>query len=253
MNNILNSDQIIAIRECGKVLSNAMKKVEKAIKPGISTLELDQIAEKSIRENGGVPSFKNYEVVGTGFYPASLCVSINSEVVHGIPTKNRFLTEGDLVSLDLGAKHKGVCTDMAATFPVGVVSEEAQKLLKITKECLDLAIKVTIVGNKIGSIGNIVMKHAQTHGFGVVRDLVGHGIGEKPHMDPAIPNYGKETDGPKIIENMALAIEPMITLGDYHVKTNPDNWTIVTADGSLAAHFEHTVIIIDGISEVVTA
>lgn len=252
MNNILNNDQLVAIRECGKILSRAMNNVEAAIKPGVSTLELDKIAERSIRDNGAEPSFKNYEVSGIGKYPASLCVSINFEIVHGIPSKNRFLKEGDIISLDLGARYKNVCTDMATTLPVGKISENAQKLIKTTEECLDEGIKAAIFGNKIGAIGEAVSGHAHANGFGVVRDLVGHGIGVLPHMDPQIPNYDKSTNGPKIVENMALAIEPMITLGDYHVETGSDGWTIETQDKSLAAHFEHTIIIVNGLPEIVT-
>jgi len=252
MNNILNENQITAMRECGRILALAMGEVKKAVKPGISTHELDCIAEKSIRERGASPSFKNYKVAGIGFYPASLCVSVNSEIVHGIPSKNRFLKEGDIVSFDLGARYKNVCSDMAITVPIGKVSNEAQILIKNTSECLDRGIFASIVGNRIGAIGEAVFHHATACGLGVVRDLVGHGIGELPHMDPMIPNYGKSSSGPKIIENMALAIEPMITSGGYRVKTNPDGWTIVTADGSLSAHFEHTIIIINGMPEIVT-
>lgn len=253
MNNILNADQTIAMRECGKILAFAMNEVKTAARPGISTLELDKIAEKSIRERGASPSFKNYKVAGIGFYPASLCVSVNSEVVHGIPSENRFLKEGDIVSFDLGARYKNICSDMAITVPIGKISNEAQILIKNTSECLDRGIAASVVGNRIGAIGEAVFQHATTYGLGVVRDLVGHGIGELPHMDPMIPNYGKSSSGPKIIENMALAIEPMITSGDYHIKTNPDGWTIITADGSLSAHFEHTIIVINGVPEVVTA
>lgn len=252
MNNVLNEDQIVAIRECGKILSFAMKNVEQTLKAGVSTLELDQIAEKSIRESGAEPSFKNYYVEGIGKYPASLCVSLNDEIVHGIPSKTRILQDGDIVSLDLGARYKGVCSDMAVTLAVGAISDEAQKLLKVTKECLERGIDAAVSGNRIGAIGEAVQKHAESYGFGVVRDMVGHGIGAKPHMDPKIPNYGKKTNGPKILENMALAIEPMITAGDFNIKGHSDGWTISTVDGSLAAHFEHTVIIVKGIAEVVT-
>lgn len=252
MNNVLSDDQVTAMRECGKILSAAMKDVTRAVRPGISSFELDQVAEKSIRKAGAEPSFKNYEVASIGYYPASLCVSINSEIVHGIPSEDRILQDGDLVSLDLGARYKGVCSDMAVTLPVGKVSDRARELVKVTKECLDRGIAAVVAGHKIGAIGAEIQKHAESHGFGVVRDLVGHGVGVKPHMDPQIPNYGKKSDGPKIVEKMALAIEPMITLGDYQIKTDPDDWTISTVDGSLAAHFEHTIIVVNGMAEVVT-
>lgn len=253
MTNILNSSQIENMRECGKILSSAMKEVEKVVKPGISTDKLDQIAERLIKEKGAIPSFKDYEVQGVGKYPASLCVSINSEIVHGIPSSSRVLKEGDIVSLDLGAIFKGVCTDMAVTLPVGKVSDIAQILIKTTKECLEKGINAAVLGNHIGNIGEEVQKYAEDNGFGVVRDFVGHGIGEKPHMDPAIPNYGKASEGPEIIEGMALAIEPMITEGHYDTKIDPNGWTVATADDSLAAHFEHTIVIIDGNPEVITA
>ena len=253
MNNILTANQIENMRECGKLLSSAMKEVQKAVKPGISTEKLDQIAEKYIGEHDAIPSFKDYEVTGVGKYPASLCVSINSEIVHGIPSPNRILKEGDIVSLDLGAIFKGVCTDMATTLSVGKVSESACELIKVTKECLESGIKAAISGNNIGAIGKSVQEYAEENGFGVVRDFVGHGIGEKPHMDPAIPNYGKSSEGPEILEGMALAIEPMITEGNYETKIEPNGWTVTTTDGSLAAHFEHTVVIIDGVSEIMTA
>lgn len=253
MNNVLADDQIVAIRECGKILSFAMKEVKKAVAPGVSTHQLDEIAHKSILDKGGEPSFLNYEVSGIGYYPASLCVSINEEIVHGIPSKDRILKDGDIVSLDLGAKYKGVCTDMAVTLPVGEISEIAQKLIEVTKECLDRGISAAIAGNKIGAIGESVQKHAESNGFGVVRDLVGHGIGTKPHMAPNIPNYGKKTAGPKILERMALAIEPMITVGDYNIEPKSDGWTISTTDKSLAAHFEHTIVIVEGIAEIITA
>lgn len=252
MNNVLSEKQIVAMRECGKILASAMDEVAQAVKPGVSTLSLDRIAEEFIRKSGAVPSFKNLKVAGVGQYPASLCVSINSEIVHGIPRSDRFLEEGDIVSLDLGAKHKEVCSDMAITLPVGKISDEAKRLIRVTKECLDRGINAAISGRRIGAIGEAVQKHAESNGFGVVRDMVGHGIGEKPHMDPKIPNYGKSSDGPKILDNMALAIEPMITAGDYNITAGFDGWTISTADKSLAAHFEHTVVIENGITTIVT-
>ena len=253
MNNILNLNQIKNMRECGKILISAMKEVANAVKPGVSTKELDEIAEKLITEQGAIPSFLNYTVAGVGKYPSSLCVSINSEIVHGIPSTHRVLKEGDIVSLDLGAIFKGICTDMAVTLPVGKVTEEASKLIRVTKECLDLGIKASIPGNNIGSIGEAVQKHAELNGFGVVRDFVGHGIGEMPHMDPPIPNYGNKKEGPEIVEGMALAIEPMVTAGDYKTKIDPNGWTVATKDGSLSAHFEHTIVINDGKPEIMTA
>jgi len=252
MNNILSQDQIKLMRKSGQILASVMKEVSALVKPGISTDKLDDVAKKLILNAGATPSFLNYEVAGVGKYPASLCVSINSEIVHGLPRKSKVLTEGDIVSLDLGVSYKGICTDMAVTLPVGKITKDAQRLIDVTKECLGLAISKAKAGNHIGAIGEVVEGCAYKNSFGVVRDLVGHGIGAQPHMDPQIPNFGKNSDGPVIKEGMALAIEPMITFGDYHIKSGNDGWTISTKDGSLAAHFEHTVVIINNRAEIVT-
>lgn len=243
MNNILSNNEIEIIKKCGYILSSAMNDVQAAICPGIATKDLDLIAENAIRQKGATPSFKDYFVAGAGKYPASLCVSINDEVVHGIPKNNRVLKDGDIVSLDLGAQYNGICTDMAVTVAVGQVSDEALNLIKVTEECLKRGIQASKVGNRIGAIGEIVQDYAEKNNFGVIRDLVGHGIGIKPHMDPQIPNYGNSNRGPKILPGMALAIEPMITEGDFQIKVKDDNWTIITNDGSLAAHFEHTIVV----------
>lgn len=251
MNNILNQDEIKRIKESGKILKNALDLVLSEIQPGVTTSYLDKIADENIVKQGGQPSFKNYEVRGVGRYPAALCVSVNDEIVHGLPSQ-RLLKEGDIVSLDLGVRYKDLCTDMAVTVGVGKISPEAEKLIKVTKECLNIGIKEAIIGNNIGAIGNAIQRHAESYGLGVVRELVGHGIGRMPHLEPKIPNYGEVREGPRIQEGMALAIEPMITLGDYEVKVKKDNWTVVTQDSSLAAHFEHTIVIIDGEPVIVT-
>lgn len=253
MKNILDKNQILLMKESGKILKEAIDKVAKLVSVGVTTKYLDEVADLEIRRKGGTPSFKGYEVRGIGKYPAALCVSINEEVVHGLPSEDRIVQAGDIVSLDLGVNYRGVCSDMAITICVGKVSSEIMRLVESTKESLEAAIEVTIAGNRIGAIGHAIETIANSQNFGIVRDLVGHGIGTKPHMDPPIPNFGNNDEGPVIAEGMALAIEPMLTLGGHNVVTARDGWTIVTEDGSPAAHFEHTVVIIGGRPVVVTA
>ncbi|MFA5926821.1 MAG: type I methionyl aminopeptidase [Patescibacteria group bacterium] len=252
MDNILNKNQIEAIKECGKILSQAMDEVEKSIAPNLTAAEIDSIAESAILKGGAKPSFKNYEVHGGGIYPSTSCISINDEIVHGLPTSDKILREGDIVSVDLGANKGGVHTDMARTFAVGKVSSQAQKLIDMTRRCLEVGLSSVRAGAKIGQIGHNIQKTAESEGFGVVRDLVGHGIGPEVHMEPSVPNYGRGNEGPVIVEGMALAIEPMLTTGSHRIKVAPDGWTILTTDGSLAAHFEHTVVVEDGKPVVVT-
>lgn len=252
MDNILSTSEISDMRICGKFLARAISQASQHAKPGISTFELNRIAEEKLLELGARPSFKNYYVAGIGNYPASLCVSINDEIVHGIPNKSRVLKDGDIVSLDLGAEYNGIYSDMALTVPVGKISDEARRLIDLTRLSLDTAILQISSGKHIGDIGSTIEEIAQRGGLGIVRDYVGHGIGRKPHLPPQIPNYAAHEKGPKIQEGMALAIEPMLTLGAEETKIKPDGWTVVTADRSLAAHFEHTVVIVDGIGEIVT-
>ena len=246
MSNIIRPDQYDQIKKSGQILKEAMDRVCAAVKPGISTAQLDQIAEKYILSQDAEPSFKGYEVGTLGFYPASLCVSLNNAVVHGLPSKKQFISEGDLVSLDLGVRYQGLCTDMARTVIVGEVNEKVRKLVQVTEKSLYLGIAEAKAGHHIGAIGHAVQKHVEQAGFSVVRDLVGHGLGELPHDEPQIPNYGSETDGPQITEGMALAIEPMVNLGKHKIKYASDGWTILTKDDSLSAHFEHTILIING-------
>lgn len=252
MKNILNKEQIILLKKSGSILRDVLLEVKKQIKPGVHTKLLDEIAEAKIFDMGGTPSFKNYFVEGIGYYPAALCVSINEEIVHGIPEKDRVLKEGDIVSLDLGVNYKGICTDAAITVPVGDVSPIANKLIETTRMCLEKGIKAAHSGNRIGAIGYNVQHCAEKEGFSVVRDLVGHGVGLAPHTDPYIPNFGKKESGPAIEEGMALAIEPMITIGGYETETQLNNWVYVTKDRSLSAHFEHTVVIENGKPTIVT-
>lgn len=252
MTNILTKEQIKNIKICGKYLNESLTEAVKAVKPGVSTKYLDEIAEKELRKRGCKPSFKNYYVPGAGKYPASLCVAVNDEIVHGIPSDKRILKEGDIISLDIGAEYEGIFTDMATTVPVGEISDKAKMLLESTKESLMIGITHAIAGNHIGDIGNAIENFASFRKLGVVKDYVGHGIGTQPHMAPQIPNFGTKGTGPAITENMALAIEPMLTLGREETALDSDGWTVRTYDGSLSAHFEHTVIIENGKPVIVT-
>lgn len=252
MQNILTAAQIKSIRVCGRILQDALLEVIRSAKAGISTKELDTIAENQIRKQGATPSFKGYEVKGIGKFPSSLCVSINNEIVHGIPVTDKILKEGDVVSFDLGAEYEGICTDMAATVGIGTISNRSKLLIDTTKASLAAGIEAIEPGARIGAIGAAVQSVAEKQGFGVVRDFVGHGIGALPHLEPNIPNFGTEEEGPMIEEGMALAIEPMITEGGYKTKTSDNRWTVMTEDGSVAAHFEHTIIIVNGKPEIVT-
>lgn len=249
---LLNKQQIEDLIICGKILKNALDKTVLAVKAGVSASKLDRIAEKAIVDGGARPSFKNYFIEGVGSYPASLCVSINEEVVHGIPTEHKIIRDGDVVSLDLGAEYKGVYTDMATTVVVGKVAIEIEILVETTRKCLESGLSVVKTGAHIGDIGEAVEKAAKEKGLGVIRDFVGHGIGTHPHSEPKIPNYGKSGKGPEIVEGMALAIEPMITLGAEYTYFHDDGWTAKTKDHSIAAHFEHTIVISDGKPIVVT-
>jgi methionyl aminopeptidase len=223
------------MRRSGKITAKVLADLMKAVRPGISTAELDALAEKGIRELGGVPTFKGYH----GF-AGSICTSVNDEVVHGIPGRQR-LREGDLLSIDIGATLEGYVSDSAVTVGVGAISRDAQRLLDVTQECLLAGIAAMQPGNHIGDIGAAVQAHAEKHGFGVVRDLVGHGVGREMHEEPQVPNYGSPGAGMELRPGLVLAIEPMITEGGYKVNILKDGWTVVTADGKLAAHFEHTI------------
>lgn len=229
--------EIDKIRKASQIVAKTLEKLSQHVEPGITTRELDQIAESEIRKEGGIPAFKGYR----GF-PATLCVSINEEIVHGIPSRRK-LKEGDLVSLDLGAIWEDFYGDAARSFPVGKMKEQAEKLMRVTEESLMLGIEQARPGKRLGDIGFAVQKHAEDHGFSVVRDFVGHGIGRNLHEDPQVPNYGKPGSLPRIKAGMVLAIEPMICAGGYEVEILEDNWTAVTRDRSLAAHFEHSVAV----------
>ena len=239
-------DEIGLLRESSLLVGKTLAEVAKMVKPGVTTLELDAVAEEFIRDNDAVPGFKGY-----GGFPNSLCTSVNAEVVHGIPN-NRPLEEGDIVSVDCGVLKNGFYGDSAYTFAVGNISAEVEELLKVTKESLNLAIEQAIAGLRIGDIGYAVQNHAERHGYGVVRELVGHGLGRSLHESPEVPNYGRRGNGLKLREGLVLAIEPMINLGVKEVRQAEDGWTIVTADGLPSAHFEHDVVIRKGKAEVLS-
>lgn len=230
--------ELSVMREACKISAQALQLVGNAVEPGVTTAELDTLAEKFIRSCGAVPNFKNYEG-----YPATACISINNEVIHGIPTSKRKICAGDIVSVDLGAKFKGYHGDNAATFACGDVSAEAKRLMDVTKESLYEGISAARPGSRIGDIGFAVQQYVEKRGFSVVRDFVGHGIGTEMHEPPEVPNFGTPGRGIRLLPGMTIAIEPMVNAGKYGVSVQPDGWTVLTKDGSLSAHFEHTVLI----------
>ena len=243
---IKNDKEINLMRKAGKIVAETLLVVEKNIKPGITTAELDRIAEEFITKHGAKPSFK-----GLYGFPASLCISVNEQVVHGIPGRY-VLKEGDIVSVDCGAMIDGYHGDAARTFAVGNISEEAQKLIEVTKESFFKGFEAAKVGNNLTDISNEIQKYIEASGFSVVRDFVGHGIGKDLHEDPEVPNFGRPGRGPKLVTGMALAIEPMVNVGSHRVKTLGDDWTVITSDKSLSAHYENTVIILPDGPEILT-
>ncbi|HZB82422.1 MAG: type I methionyl aminopeptidase [Actinomycetota bacterium] len=233
-----SAGELQAMREGGKITAACLRVLAENARVGITTKELDQIAESFIRSRGGTPEFKGYQ----GF-PASICASPNAMIVHGIPGSYR-LKAGDIISLDVGVRYEGFVTDSATTMAVGEVPKDTEGLLKTTQQCLAVATEQAQVGRRLGDIGHAIQTLAESRGYGVVRDLVSHGVGRKMHEDPQIPNYGRAGTGPRLLPGMTFAIEPMITLGDYNIRLSEwDGWSIYTADGSLAAHFEHTVAV----------
>jgi len=248
---IKTEKEIALIRESSRLVADVLRLLEKQIYPGVATRVLDELAEDFIRSSGGIPAFKGYGNDRRNLFPASICVSIDDEVVHGIPG-TRTLKEGEIVSLDVGVVKDGYYGDGASTFPVGKVSEEKARLMRVTRESLDKGVAEAVEGNQLHDISAAVQRHVETAGFSVVRDLVGHGIGKELHEDPPVPNYGRPKTGLKLKEGMALAIEPMVNFGGYDVRTAGDGWTILTADGGPSAHYEHTVIVRKGTAEVLT-
>ena len=229
--------EIAVMAEASRVVAEALAIVKKAVSPGVSTEELDRIAEEAIRSRGAVPAFKGYRN-----YPKTLCASVNEQVVHGIPSKRK-LKEGDIIGLDLGAIVGGFYGDSAVTVTVGRIPEETAKLVQVTEEALYLGIKEAVVGNRLTDISNAVQQHVESAGFSVVTEFVGHGIGRQLHEEPQVPNYGKPGQGPRLQPGMVLAIEPMVNMGRSAVRVLEDRWTAVTVDGSLSAHFEHTIAV----------
>lgn len=249
---IKTPEEIEIIKEGGKILAKVLDKVAKKVKPGISTYELDKYAHDFIKEEGGIPAFLNYRPEGAPkAFPASLCTSVNNEIVHGIPLKNKILKEGDIISIDLGLKYKGLFTDHAVTVPVGKISKKDQDLLDKTKKALEIGIWAARGGATVGDIGYAIESFVNKK-YGIVRELAGHGVGIKIHEDPYVPNYGKKGKGQKLIPGMIIAIEPMLNIGKDYIVTDDDNWTIKTADGTRSAHFEHTILITEGDAEILT-
>ena len=235
------------MREAGRILAKVHEELGKAIQPGMSTLDIDRLGEKLIRGFGCVPSFKNYNG-----YPASICVSVNNEVVHGIPNKHHIIQEGDIVSLDAGVIYKGYHSDAARTHAVGQISPEAQKLIDVTRQSFFEGIKFAKAGNHLNDLSSAIQAYAESFGYGVVRDLVGHGIGSHLHEDPEVPNFSRNRKGIKLVSGMTLAVEPMINIGTPNVEWLDDDWTVVTKDGSLSAHYENTILITDGEPEILS-
>jgi methionyl aminopeptidase len=226
------------MREAGRLVGEVLSELSMLVAPGVTTADLDEVAEKRIRQAGAAPAFKGYHG-----YPATICASVNEEVIHGIPSGRRVLNEGDVISIDVGASLDGYYGDSAVTLPVGQVSEQAATLLRVTEEALYKAIERVKVGGRVSDIGHAVQQHVEAYGFSVVREFVGHGIGQRMHEEPQVPNYGDPGRGPRLSEGMVLAIEPMVNAGKPAVKVLADGWTAVTRDSSLSAHFEHTVAV----------
>lgn len=244
---IKSNREIELMREAGRILATVHDELEKAIRPGITTKEIDRLGEEIIRSYGCIPSFLNYNG-----YPASICVSVNDEVVHGIPSKKRILRDGDIVSLDAGVIYKGYHSDAARTHAVGGISKEAQKLIDVTRESFFEGIKYAKAGNHLYDISKAIQNYVESNGFSVVRDLVGHGIGTALHEEPQIPNFKQKGRGLKLQPGMTLAIEPMVNIGAYDVWWLEDDWTVVTQDESLSAHYENTVLITEGEPEILS-
>ena len=238
--------EIEAMRRSGAITSSVLTELMKAVRPGITTGELDRLAERRIREAGGIPTFKGYN----GF-PGSICASVNEEVVHGIPGP-RMLRDGDLLSIDIGTTLDGYVSDSAVTVPVGNIARSARRLLDVTQECLTIGIGQLEAGNRVGDIGAAIQAHAESHGYGVVRELVGHGVGRAMHEEPQVPNYGEPGTGMELRPGLVLALEPMITAGSRKIRILQDGWTVVTADGKLAAHFEHTIAVTEAGPKILT-
>ena len=245
-------DEIELMRKANLLVGRTLAEIGKVIRPGVTTKELDKIADEYIRDNGAIPTFKGFPNPYGPAFPAAICTSVNEQVVHGVPNDEP-LKEGDIVSVDCGTLLDGFNGDSCYTFMVGEVSEEVKTLLRVTKESLYLGIENALAGRRIGDIGYAIQQHCEGHGFGVVREFVGHGIGREMHEDPAVPNYGRRGNGTMMKNGLCIAIEPMITMGTREVYLMPDKWTVVTCDGKPAAHFEHTIAIHHGKADILSS
>lgn len=246
-------DEIESMRQANQLVAKTLAELAHHIKPGVTTLQLDGIAEEFIRDHGAEPTFKNFPNPYGSPFPASICTSVNDVVVHGVPTSKTVLKEGDIISIDCGTLLNGFNGDSCYTFCVGEVSKEVRNLLKVTKESLYLGIEQAVHGKRVGDIGSAVQDFCESHGYGVVRELTGHGIGKKMHEDPQVPNYGKRGNGVLLKSSMCIAIEPMITMGDRQVWLDDDKWSVRTRDGKPAAHFEHTIAVRRGKAEILSS
>jgi methionyl aminopeptidase len=245
---IKSDEEVKVMREAGRVVGQTLQILRDAVKPGLVVKELDKLVRKEYAKRGVIPTFLGYAEPP---YPATVCVSVNEELVHGIPG-SRVIKEGDIVSIDLGATYKGFVGDSALTFGVGEITDEAQRLLEVTEESLWRGIRAARAGVRLGVVSNTIGEYIESQGYGVVREFVGHGVGREMHEEPQVPNFGPADRGPILRKGMVLALEPMVTVGDWHTKKHDDGWTISTRDGSLCAHFEHTIAITDGDAEVLT-
>ena len=241
------------MRAANQLVGRTLGELAKHIKPGVSTAELNKVADTFIRDHGATPTFLGFPNPYGGPFPASICTSVNECVVHGVPREDQILKEGDIISIDCGTLLNGYNGDSAYTFPVGEISDEVRQLLRTTKESLYEAIKIAVHGGHVGDIGQTVQDYCEAQGYGIVRELTGHGIGKVMHEDPQVPNYGKRGNGPKLKEGMCIAIEPMITQGDRKIWLLPDKWSVVTRDKKFAAHYEHTIVIRKSKSEILSS
>jgi methionyl aminopeptidase len=247
---IKNSHEIDIMRTAGRINAEALKAVQEAIAPGVSTAQLDAIAEDIIRSNGAIPTFKGYP--GPYPFPATLTISINEELVHGIPSKDRRLKSGDIVSIDCGTTYKGFVGDSAVTVGVGKISKQAQHLLDVTEEVLYIGIEMMLKGNRVGDVSHAIQNHVENHGYHVPREYSGHGVGRQMHEAPQVPNYGRAGRGMMLRPGVTIALEPMVLIGTHRTRVLPDQWTVISEDGSLTAHFEHSVAVTNGDPEILT-
>ena len=246
-------DEIELMRLSNQLVGKTLAELTKHIKPGVTTLQLDRIAEEFIRDNGAIPTFKGFPNPYGGPFPASICTSINHVVVHGVPSDKDILHDGDIISVDCGVSLNGFCGDSCYTFCVGEVSKEKKELLKTTKESLYKGIEQAVAGKHLGDISSAIQEHCEAQGYGIVRELTGHGIGKEMHEDPQVPNYGKRGSGPMLKKGLCIAIEPMITMGSREIIMEQDGWTVRTKDRLPAAHFEHTIAVVQGKADILSS